>query len=126
MPPNKYYETAEFQKLAATWEKKLEKSGLENIEQPDGKLKKWSADKFGRRPEWNASKAEYYRAAGKFLYDYKFEAPVDKFVWEMHSNGHSRSEITVALKKARYNKGPKFVRSTVERLSKIMLEGLLK
>lgn len=127
MPPSKYYETPEFAKLAAVWEKNLKKSGLENIEQADGKLKKWSSDKFGRRPEWNASKTEYYRLAGQFLHSHEFVNPMEKMVFEKHAEGLSYPEIIKALKKSRIRAvTPAYVRRVVESSVAIMLKDIQK
>lgn len=124
-PPPKYYETQEFKKLSEKWEKRLDKDGLGDIVGPDGRPKNWSRDKFSRRPDWNAGKAEYFRAAGRFLYDHPFEKPIERLIWEHHANGETYNEIASFLKKSHYRPGARWVRRTVDRLSKIMLKALV-
>lgn len=141
-PQHKFYQTKEFKKLSKAWEKKLKRSGFEDIEQPadfksgapDGNLKQWSASFFSApsrfNPQTYQAKEEYYRMAGQFLHQYEFTNKIERLIWQEHSEGHSPDTITKTLE-ARGIKavfGRKVNRANiykiVNRLVKVMLEGL--
>ncbi len=94
------YKTKEFLALQKTWEKKLERSGLENIEQPDGNLKVWSTVFVTNyEPVAYQAKEEYYRLAAQMLHEHPFKNAVERFIWEQHSKGTSIRNITRLLNK---------------------------
>lgn len=87
-------------KLVATWEKKLQDAGVDNIEQADGNLKKWhnhyimrrfTADTFGERQR-------YFELAGQWLEHGTFETGFHKLVWAEHAEGYSQVDIARKLK----------------------------
>lgn len=88
----------EFEKIQAEWDKKLKESGFVDQEQRDGRLKSWSNKYKTGDPVRYQAKEEYYRAAGQFLYDHKFERPVERRIWELHSQGMARLNIVKALR----------------------------
>lgn len=96
------------------WYKKLKDEGFEDIEQDETHLKVWTSSSFYRRVKTDGSyidddknrlfwdtKAEYYRRAGQFLYEYSFECEYDRKVWELHSEGLSCQEISKFLKQSK-------------------------
>ncbi len=95
------FKSKEFLKLQKTWEKKLSDSGLENIEQADGNLKIWTSSFFRSRynPTLWKAKEDYYRLAGQFLNDHKFESTVEKLIWQLHSEAVSIRNIYLELKR---------------------------
>lgn len=92
---SKFYNTKEFLELNAKWSKKLEKSGFEDIEYPNGTLKLWTSYFFKTRYKENVyeAKEEYYRLANQFLHDYKFKTALDKKIWKYHASGMSQRLI---------------------------------
>lgn len=118
------FKTKEFLALKKKWDKKLEKSGLENIEQDDGNLKLWSSHFFKAR--FNATlfgaKEEYYRLAGQFLHEHVFEDHKTKLTWQLHSEGVSIRDIVIALKKRGFKAYKNAVHRVVQDLTERMLE----
>jgi len=124
-----------FKKLQNEWYKKLKDSGFEDIETPGGFLKGLSSSSgkpsnkegysWGERELYNKSKEEYYRLAGHFLHDYKFESNIEKFIWELHSNGVSVRSIVSVLKGLPYlnfNKEKSTISNLIIKLSQKMKE----
>jgi hypothetical protein len=122
------FKTKEFKDLQKIWNKKLERSGFEDIERKDsvgarsGRLKthalknivdNYTAEEF-------AVKEEYYRLAGQFLHEYKFKSDKDKTIWRMHSEGISYLDIIKALKKKGVTAYKDLVQKTIERLAEEM------
>lgn len=99
------YNSKDFKKLQAVWEKKLEQSGFEDIEQADGNLKTWHSEWYKYRSglEVDMGREEYYRHAGYFLYEYQFKNEMERRIWELHAEGLSIRNIVIALK-PRYKK----------------------
>lgn len=85
----------QLKKLKALWEKKLKKSGFEDIEQKDGRLKAWHSHRFAVEAKKTVfeAKAEYYRKAEHFLNDAQFSSKKERRVWELHSQGVSERDI---------------------------------
>ncbi len=95
------FKTKEFAELKAEWDKKLEKSGFEDIETPKGDLKDSHAAFF--ESHYNQTdafaKEQYYRQAGFFLYEHKFKTELERRIWELHVEGIGIREIVKVLKK---------------------------
>ena len=94
------------EELKKIWERKLKKSGFEDIETKNGTLANTThsggnLDK--RRVTWQ-SQEEYYRLARYFLNDYMFKKPVHRVIWEYHSEGISVRDIVKLLNKVRRKK----------------------
>jgi hypothetical protein len=99
------FKTKEFLALKSKWDAKLEKDGFVDIETSDGKLKGIShADFF--KAHYNQidaqAKEEYYRQAGYFLYEHKFNTELERKIWELHVEGIGIREIVKVLKKRNY------------------------
>jgi hypothetical protein len=114
------------QKLSREWNKKLEKSGVENIEQEDGNLKQWHSFHFARKSHsvqngGQTSKEEYYRLAGHFLHNYPFEVERDRRIWELHAEGLFSPDIVKRLSKQGFRVKTSIVHETVKKLTKIMI-----
>lgn len=83
----------ELKKLQQIWRRKLERSGFEDAETPDGQLKNyalhWTSVDSGR---FHATQ-RYYELAGQMLHTHPFKDVVDKTVWRHHSQGKTWKEI---------------------------------
>lgn len=90
--------STEFEKLQALWDVKLKESGFDDLEQRDGRLKSWSNRYKTAEPTKRQAKEEYYRAAGQFLYDHKFNHPAERRIWDLHSQGMARLPIVEVLR----------------------------
>lgn len=111
----------ELKKLQREWNKKLKDSGFVDAEEPDGRLKRWHGHYFHNRyrpdPEFQASKEEYYRMAGHFLYDHAFEDDVQRLIWSMHAEGKGQRVIIKELKHRGLRGHFDFVGSTIRNLA---------
>lgn len=110
-------------KLKAEWYAKLAKEGFFDIEQEDGNLKSWTSSMITRdlkngRAEAIKSREEYYRAAGQFLWEHKFDSDLERKIWELHANGTSNLSISKTLALPR--KGKDTIRKVIVKLAKIM------
>jgi hypothetical protein len=101
----KFFQKDEFKRLNKEWKKRLKKSGFVDIEftfdnGDTASLTKPAIGVCGEQPSYDryVAKTEYYSAAGKFLYDFKFEVAIEKTIWELHAGGMSYREIVVAVK----------------------------
>ena len=93
------------QELREVWYRKLERSGFEDIESDEYKLKQYS--QYFCSPVANKdreAKSEYYSMAGRFLHDYKFKNNLEKVIWEYHSHAISMRNIAKTLNKTRVRK----------------------
>lgn len=124
----KFFQTQDFKALDAEWKTKLKDSGFEDIEKDEDSLIDWASSAFKRRPEYDQSKAEYYRLAGQFLHDYRFRGPDAawlKRIWELHAVGTSIREI-VKIVDPLGEQSPhtlfKKVQTSLAKLSKRMIE----
>lgn len=116
--------TKEFKALKAKWDKKLVDSGFEDIEQEDGNLKFWAAHSYIKRHDQIKieAKEEYYRLAGHFLFDYKFETLKEKEIWQLHSEGVPFRDISIILNKKNVKTNKDSVNKVVAQLMAKMLE----
>lgn len=88
--------------LREVWYKKLERSGFDDIEATEYRLKR-SVHDFTLpvvNRDWYA-KNEYYSMAGLFLNSYKFKSNIEKVIFEYHANGISVRDIAKIISKAR-------------------------
>lgn len=111
---------AELAKLTKVWYKKLKKSGFEDIEQSDGKLKEWHSFKFavgGQNAIQIYAKTKFYDAAREMLTKHTFATARERKIWALYSEGESARGIAKKLKLGRF-----IVSSTVNRLIKIMVD----
>lgn len=117
------YKTKEFLELKKKWDEKLKSSGLENIEQEDGNLKKWSNSFYSEESSEivRQAKEEYYRLATQVLHSYPFKKTTHQFIWEQHSNGVSVRDIAKALRKRRLPWDKNKVHAIVQAIAKEMI-----
>lgn len=93
----------EYKSIQKEWYSKLKQEGFEDIETFDHKgiphdmMKKDFYIDIAKNPEQYAAKTEYYRLAGQFLNDYKFNTLLDRNIWFAHSEGQSIREIPAFL-----------------------------
>ena len=119
-------QSKEFLKLQDKWYKKLEKSGFEDAEKK-GYLK-WSfSQNMTRTSERDKvsvheNKEEYYRLAGHFLYDYKFENKKHEHIWQFHSEGKTLEEIQILLKKYRIKLAITQIKNAIHKMRDEMFE----
>lgn len=108
--------------LTREWDKRLKDSGFEDIEQRDGRLKRWESHFFKQRPdvEFQEAKTSYYRMAGYFLHEHKFEDDVIKLIWQLHSEGLGQRTIIKELKHRGLRGHFNFVGSTIRTLAALM------
>lgn len=104
----------------AKWYKKLKKSGFDDIERDEHRLKVNTLDRIGRntfsRVDYTSdqlsqerltakivhdAKQEYYYKAEHFLNSHKFESEKERVIWEYHANGLSIRDIVKVLNKAK-------------------------
>lgn len=110
---------AEVAKLTKVWYKKLKKSGFEDIEQADGKLKEWHSFKFavaGQNAVQIYAKTKFYDSAREMLTKHTFETTQDRKIWALYSEGESARGIAKKLKLGRVR-----VNNAVNRLIKVMV-----
>lgn len=115
----------EFLALQRKWYKKAEKSGFEDIEQPDENLKIWSyrfVKACENDPTLHQSKEEYYRLAGSFLHEHLFKDQKSRLIWQMHSEGVSIRNIVKALKSRRFKTYRREVHQIIQDLAALMLK----
>lgn len=93
-----------YQTLKTVWYAKLKKSGFEDVEKDEYRLKQYAAKFNAQDPGiqygWNF-KQEYYSMAREFLNHYKFQTTIDKVIWEYHTEGISCRNISKLLKKVK-------------------------
>jgi ribulose bisphosphate carboxylase small subunit len=124
-------QSQQFKILQDKWYTKLQKLGFNDIEQDEDRLKNWESSKFlkgkshGKSAkevaQANDDKQEYYRLAGHFLHDHKFENAIEKFVWEKHADGVSHTKIPALLKRKGIKKERHWVWEIISRLKKLMI-----
>lgn len=110
---------AELAKLTKVWYKKLKKSGFEDIEQADGKLKEWHSFKFavsGKNEVQIYATTKFYDAAREMLTKHTFQTALDRKIWALYSEGDSARGIAKQLKLGRAK-----VTDAVNRLIKVMV-----
>lgn len=107
----------EFLLLQCFWDRKLERSGFNDIEERDGTLKdsNW-IKQSAKNPMAFQIKQEYYYQATHFLHDHIFKNKIEKKIWEMHTQGETFPVIS-----QRFNIYYTTVNRIVLKLKKIML-----
>lgn len=108
------------------WYRKLKDEGFNDIEQDENNLKAWHSHRFKVMypKEIFQGYEEYYRSAGKFLYDHSFKSILERAIWELHANGMTITNITKTLKERGFKVFRTQVGDTTNRLAKIMLQRL--
>lgn len=118
----KFYDTKEFKEINDKWKQKLKKSGFQDIEQDEERLKKWDSTFFvvNYNKTLYAAKETYYRYANQFVHDHMFNSKLDKNIWEKHARGLSMQDITDSLKNNKATATMDKVCTTIQKLSKLM------
>lgn len=108
--------------LQKKWYAKLKRSGFADIESDEDNLKVSTLRQFvmDYRKEVSENKEEYYRMAGHFLHDHKFETPVEKTIWRLHSDGISIMDIVFYLKSKKVKTYKRKVHETIQKLCEEM------
>lgn len=101
---------SEYNKLKKQWDNKLRASGFSDIEfvsrtgQVSSFFHGYSSQTLANQYDW--SKEEYYRRCGLFLHHANWKAlfsfqdrHINKFIWELHTDGQSFAELSIALEK---------------------------
>ncbi len=93
-----WFETDKFVKLKSKWDKKLEKSGFQDIEDTDSPLeflKVWHDSYFKNRNKVKSffDVQRYYELATQLIHTYPFRTIKERNVWTMHAEGKSEREI---------------------------------
>lgn len=98
--PRKPSSKETFKQLQAKWYKKLKDSGFDDVEKNEIYLKKYSYVADCTPDVWNA-KVYYYQIAEHFLNTHTFKSPIERIIWEYHTNGISVRNISKLLKDAK-------------------------
>ncbi len=101
----KFYQTNEFKEISKEWEKRLEQSGLGDIEKDIGSfpfgeraLKQNSSNAYRQMEATRRqSKEEYYQQLSSCLHDAVFDNEVDRIVMILKAEGAKITEICSAL-----------------------------
>ena len=83
-------ENKELEKLYLEWNKKLEQSGLIDVELSENMMQQPS---FHITKKWNQETEDYYHMASEFLNQHNFTSDRDRKVWELYCDGKSIAEI---------------------------------
>ncbi len=96
------FKTSKFKALKDKWYKKLEKSGFEDIEDnkyEEPKLKAYHYLRFKVvEPSVHAARAKYYENCRGVLANHRFQSPLYRRIWELHTEGLSLREIESEIK----------------------------
>lgn len=116
------WKSKKFLTLQAKWYDRLRDEGFEDAEKGDN-LRVYQSlrlcNETAYRPNsarsvlsrqsriYQESVRDYYRLAAQFLLRHKFSSPVNRRVWELHSQGHSQATIAemvpeLSWKQSRY------------------------
>lgn len=124
---SKFWETPEFKKLNKQWRKVLKKTGFDDAEQEDEKLKFWADSYFKRHynPVLDNAKIEYYRMAGYLLNEHTFDNEAEKEIWALHITGLGVDPLVKVLKKRGFKVHKYSTHEIIQKLRKIMQEKYL-
>lgn len=115
----------DYDSLKKTWYAKLKDEGFEDIEQDEDTIK-WYSESRVKQSYRNQglhgiqSLQEYFRLAGHFAHDYKFETPLDQIIWDYHAEGVSVRETQRLLKSRGYHMAVMTVHNAIRRLREVM------
>lgn len=109
-----------YQQLRKEWYAKLAKTGFEDAEDDQGRLKVYHAWKFHDKsfdhtPEQMELVQAYYSQAGELLEEFQWEDKTHRKIWELHCEGKTLIEICAGLLKTRCRK---LAKSQVDRIIK--------
>jgi hypothetical protein len=121
MPKNKFYQTDGFKSLKAAWDVKLDESGFRDIE-------KGESEYIVSPQVFHTKEDEYHtldnqRLCEEILLNYDFRRPVDRKIFELHTQGKSIREIEEYLQ---YNSIRKLKKTQISDLLMRVKENYLK
>jgi len=119
----------ELKSLQDEWYKKLEESGFHDIESPSGLLRSRTVPhNMETKTEIEQDAIfEYYSMCTAFLWNHKFEKPLDRIIWEYYSNGLTCVEIADTLNKTGlYKTSKSAVHRVTQKLEQQMKDKYLK
>ena len=94
----------QYRKLQQKWYAKLKKSGFEDIEESEYKLKRYDSEWFNKHVDSlrHHSTSQYYVRCHQFGQSYKFESKREEKIWMNYCNGYTLEQIEelVPLKKS--------------------------
>ncbi len=124
MSPRNPSSNKEFKQLQAVWYKRLKKEGFDDIEEPSGHLRQQHHYRYALRYGVSgfASKEEYYRLAGQFLFEHVFADAREKMIWTLHAEGLPVDAMLKKLKSAKYKISRPHVYRIIKALATTMLE----
>lgn len=99
--PKDWFDDDEFVALRDAWYAKLKEEGFEDIEILDKRTKHPGCMLKGvspgdlRRGLYKPETEEYYRIARRHVW--KLHTPLEREIWRLHAEGHSRSRIVARL-----------------------------
>ncbi len=93
------WDTKKFKALKAKWDKKLENSGFEDIENSDGSLKAGTDPRAIQNALKEKEEREiYYSIASEFLETHAFKEGLHRDIWQLHAEGLGKLSIAQKLK----------------------------
>lgn len=102
------FKTPEFKKLFKLWNRKLEKSGHNEIEDfsfEDPPLKHWDSTRWNwTDPTSNEWRQQYYEMAETILRIYPFKNKEHKKIWQLHSEGFTVRKISERIDRKKFSK----------------------
>jgi hypothetical protein len=99
----KFFECDEFIALRRKWYSELVKTGFVDAED-EVDLKEYASSPVKRRVlarkgQSLENQREYYRLAGHFLYEHRFETQLEKTIWQYHAEGMSTRKMEHKVKR---------------------------
>lgn len=90
-------EDKDFKIIQKEWYEKLKNEGFNDIEDtshPHSPLKCWHSLRWKKlSPDKIERVRHYYDKAQALLHIYKFQTELERLIWELHSQGHSKYQI---------------------------------
>lgn len=100
------FQTKQFKKLFQTWNRRLERSGFEDVEdfkQPEPLLRRWTNTRMSHFTQDEVEDLKvYFARAREVLLTHKFKNKQERRIWELHSEGFFDKEIARELKITRH------------------------
>jgi len=118
----------DFKSLQKLWYKKLKDSGFEDIEDFEGcriLKRSFSAYTWQHTQQDFDEIQDYFRLAGQFYYEHRFENKLEKEIWRLHSEGVSYREIAEILRTHKQKVNKDSVQKIVSKYSKMIRMRLL-
>ena len=113
--------------LRKYWYDKLKKNGFKDIETIHGTIKDWPAARLRRdyTPERFKEKQTYYQIASQVTWEYCFESPLEKQIWELHSDGYSLRDISKKIRTDQNKMNKDKIKKIIGKISQIVYSRML-